>query len=205
MPLTTARPVKAFDPLLRLAHWWIALSIVLLIATSQLAEVFEHRPREAVLWEWHIVSGYALTAGLAVRVLWGLVGPATARWSDLWHPLAWTGLLRLHWPAARRGHDAAASLAFLFFYALVAVMLVTGFGLSATEFGTGPLAGVLDGAARFEWLFDEPHEAGFALMLLFIAVHLGALVFHHRRGERVAQAMVTGNQFVAKDTGAGHE
>ena len=100
MPLTTARPVKAFDPLLRLAHWWIALSIVLLIATSQLAEVFEHRPREAVLWEWHIVSGYALTAGLAVRVLWGLVGPATARWSDLWHPLAWTGLLRLHWPAA---------------------------------------------------------------------------------------------------------
>ena len=84
-------------------------------------------------------------------------------------------------------------------------MLVTGFGLSATEFGTGPLAGVLDGAARFEWLFDEPHEAGFALILLFIAVHLGALVFHHRRGERVAQAMVTGNQFVAKDTGAGHE
>lgn len=31
-----------FDPLLRLLHWGLALCVVLLIATSQLAEVFEH-------------------------------------------------------------------------------------------------------------------------------------------------------------------
>ncbi|MCB1961436.1 MAG: cytochrome b/b6 domain-containing protein [Rhodocyclaceae bacterium] len=205
MSKSPPRLVKVFDPVLRLTHWWIVLSIMSLVTTSQLAELLEHGPREVVLWEWHIVSGYALTAGLAMRVIWGLIGPATARWSDLWHPSAWAGLLRLHWPAVRRGHDVAASLVFLLFYGLVAVMLITGFGLSATEFATGPLASIFDGTGRFEWLFEEPHEVGFVLTLVFISVHLGALVFHQLRGERVAQAMVTGEQCLAKDSGAGHE
>ncbi len=196
MTTTQGTPVRVFDPLLRLTHWWIVLSIVTLIATSQLAELFEDGPRETLMWEWHILSGYALAAGLLVRVLWGLVGPSAARWSDLWHPSAWAGLLSMRWAKPRRGHDAIASLAFIGFYLIVAMMVVTGLGLTATEFETGPLAGVFGGMRRLEEIFEEPHEAGFVLILLFIGLHLGALAYHHWRGERVAQAMVTGKQFV---------
>jgi cytochrome b len=52
-------------------------------------------------------------------------------------------------------------------------------------------------------LLEEPHEAGFALILGFIAVHLGALAFHQWRGERVAQSMVTGRQYLGGE-GADH-
>ena len=118
--------------------------------------------------------------------------PATARGSDLWHPAAWRAMLALRWPRPRRGHDAAAALAFIGFYLVVLMMVLTGLGLAATEFRTGPLAGLFGGMHRLEEVFEAPHEAGFALILGFIGVHLAALIYHHWRGERVAQAMVTG-------------
>ncbi len=80
---------QVFDPLLRLLHWGLALCVVLLIATSQLAEVFEHGVAEDTMWSLHILSGYGLALTLLARVLWGLVGPASARWRDLWHPAVW--------------------------------------------------------------------------------------------------------------------
>ena len=199
MNTTQSTPVRVFDPLLRITHWWIVLSIVSLIATSQLAELFEDSARETLLWQWHIVSGYALAAGLLVRVLWGLVGPRTARWSDLWHPSAWAGLLSMRRAKPRRGHDAVASLAFIGFYLIVAMMVITGLGLAATAFETGPLAGWIGGMRRLEDIFEEPHEAGFVFILLFIGLHLGALAWHHWRGECVAQAMVSGKQFVNEE------
>lgn len=204
MNTQASQPVRVFDPLLRITHWWIVLAIVALIGTSQLAEFFEHDTTAELLWSWHIVSGYALAAGLAVRLLWGLVGPASARWTDLWHPRAWKGLLNLHWPRARRGHDAAASLAFIGFYVLVAMMVLTGFGLAATEFQTGPMASLLGGMKQLEELFEEPHEVGFALILGFIGLHLAAIAFHHWRGERVAQAMINGKQFVSDEAEVSH-
>jgi len=205
MPTPSKSPAHVFDPLLRLVHWWIVLAVVALISTSQLAELFEDSGAEDLLWQWHIVSGYCLAAGLMVRVLWGLVGPSTARWSDLWHPSAWAGMASsLRWPRRRRGHDAMASLAFIVFYLIVTMMVCTGLGLAATEFDTGPLASVLGGMRRLEDLFKEPHEAGFVLILLFIGVHLAALVFHHHRGDKVAQSMVTGKQFIEDEVEVNH-
>lgn len=204
MKTQSLHSVRVFDPLLRITHWWIVLSIVALIGTSQLAEFFEHDATAELMWSWHIVSGYALAAGLIVRLLWGLVGPSSARWTDLWHPRAWKGLLKLRWPQARRGHDAAASIAFIGFYLLVVMMVLTGFGLAATEFQTGPLASVMGGMKQLEELFEEPHEVGFALILTFIGLHLAALAFHHWRGERVAQAMINGKQFVHDEAEVSH-
>jgi len=200
----SSHPVRVFDPLLRLTHWWIVLAIIALVGTSQLAEFFEHDTTAELLWSWHIVSGYALAAGLAVRLLWGLVGPASARWSDLWHPRLWRGLLKWRWPQARRGHDAVASLAFIGFYLVVTLMVLSGFGLAATEFQTGPLSNLFGGMHSLESIFEEPHEAGFALILAFIGLHLAAIAFHHWRGERVAQAMINGKQFTHDETEASH-
>lgn len=196
-------PQHVFDPLLRLLHWTIALSVVLLIVTSQMADWFEHGPYEKTLWNLHILIGYTLTAGLLTRLLWGLVGPSSARWRDLWHPAVWKDSLRnVRLPKSHRaGHDPLASLGYLFAYSVMALMVVTGLGLAASEFQTGPLAGWLGEAAWLEDVLGEPHEFGFGLMLGFIGLHLAALVFHQWRGERVAQSMVTGKQYL----GAGSE
>ena len=178
-----------------------------LIVTSQLADWFEHGPYEKTLWNLHIVIGYTLTAGLLTRLLWGLVGPLSARWRDLWHPAVWKESLRtLRLPATHRaGHDPLASLAYLFAYGVMALMVVTGLGLAASEFQTGPLAGWLGDAAWLEDVLKEPHEFGFSLLLGFIGLHLAALVFHQWRGERVAQSMVTGKQYLGTESGVRHD
>ncbi|MEQ1661804.1 MAG: cytochrome b/b6 domain-containing protein [Thiobacillus sp.] len=186
-----------YDPLLRVLHWVLALSIVALIVTSQLAEAFEHGQYEETIWNLHVLAGYVLTSSLLARLLWGLVGPTSARWRDMWHPTVWKdslknrSLSRVH----RRGHDPLASLAYLLAYGVMALMVATGLGLAASEFQTGPLAHWL---GDIEWLEDvlgEPHEAGFILMLCFISLHMAALVFHQLNGERVAQSMLTGRQY----------
>jgi len=204
---TTIQARRVYDPLLRLLHWAIALSIVALIVTSQLADWFEHGPYEKTLWNLHIVIGYTLTAGLLTRLLWGLVGPLSARWRDLWHPAVWKESLRtLRLPATHRaGHDPLASLAYLFAYGVMALMVVTGLGLAASEFQTGPLAGWLGDAAWLEDVLKEPPEFGFSLLLGFIGLHLAALVFHQWRGERVAQSMVTGKQYLGTESGVRHD
>ena len=198
MSNSTPQARRVYDPLLRLLHWVIALSVVALIVTSQLADWFEHGPYEKTLWNLHILSGYVLTVALLTRLLWGLVGPSSARWRDLWHPATWKASLRsLRLPSAHRvGHDPIASLAYLFAYGVMALMVVTGLGLAASEFQAGPLAAWLGNAGWVEDVMEDPHEFGFALMLGFIGLHMAALVFHQLRGERVAQSMVTGKQYI---------
>lgn len=199
-------PQRVYDPLLRVLHWTIALSVIALVATSQIAESFEHGPVEKALWNAHLIAGYTFAAALLARLLWGLAGPASARWSDLWHPAAWRDLLRLRMPASRRaGHDPVASLAYLFAYAVMAVMVVTGLGLAAVEYESGPLAFWVAGADWLKETFEEPHEAGFALLLGFIGLHFAALVFHQLRGERVAQSMITGKQYLNPEEGVRHD
>jgi Ni/Fe-hydrogenase 1 B-type cytochrome subunit len=196
-----------YDPLLRLLHWAIALSILALIATSQLAEAFEDGPYENTLWDLHILSGYGMTAALLARLLWALVGPASARWRDLWHPAVWKdSLKKLRLPSAHRvGHDPIASLAYLFAYGMMALMVITGLGLAASEFNTGPLAAWLGNAGWVEDVMEDPHEFGFTLLLGFIGLHMAALVFHQLRGERVAQSMVTGRQYLEAEKGVQHD
>jgi cytochrome b len=187
-----------FDPLLRLMHWWNALAIIGLAATSQIAEVFEHGPYEATVWRFHIQFGYALVGGLIARLIWGFVGPQSARWSDLWHPKEWMGALRGRFRIPpRQGHDALASAAFLGLYAILAAMSVTGLVLAAIEHDMGPFATTLSDDMGLKHLFKEPHEAGFALVLAFIGLHLGALVWHRFFLKLpVDQAMVTGTQYL---------
>jgi len=207
MPHTPTQIRRVYDPLLRALHWAIALSVVALIASSQLAEVFEDGPWETTIWNLHILAGYGLAAALLARLLWGLVGPASARWQDLWHPATWISSLKtLRLPSAHRvGHDPIASLAYLFAYGVMALMVVSGLALAASEFNTGPFAAWLGNAGWVEDVMEDPHEFGFALMLGFVGLHMAALVFHQLRGERVAQSMVTGKQYLDAKPGVQHD
>jgi len=197
-------PHRVYDPLLRVVHATLALSIIALIITSQLADWFEHGPYEDTLWNLHTLAGYGLAISLLTRLLWGIVGPSSARWRDLWHPSVWkNSLKKMRLPSAHRvGHDPVASLAYLFAYG---VMVVTGLGLAASEFQAGPLTAWLGHATWLEDVLKDPHEAGFVLMLGFIGLHMAALVFHQLRGERVAQSMFTGKQYRSAESEVSHD
>src|SRR3974390_2766443 len=72
-PLQT---VPVWDVLVRVFHW----SLVPLFALPSLSG--EHAGQV------HVIAGYAIAGLLALRILWGFVGPPRARFSDFVRPPA---------------------------------------------------------------------------------------------------------------------
>jgi len=203
VPTQAAPPIAAFDGLLRLIHAWNGLATVALIATGLIAGAYERGATGATLWHLHIQVGYLLIGGIFARLVWGLVGPTTARWSDMWHPREWLAILhtlpRLRLPAWRPGHDTLASAVFLALYLALVGMCATGLALAAIEHNLGPLAESLGDSVWLKDYFKEPHEAIYAVVAAFVALHLTALVWHQFHGKSaVAQAMITGFKYPAQ-------
>lgn len=192
------RRKKVYDPALRLIHMWNGLAILFLMATIWFSELFEKGVGEDTLWQLHIYIGYALVVGIVARLAWGLVGPQHARFSDMWHPAAWWNAIRRFDLQAkpRFGHNILASGAYLLVYGLLAVMAVTGLGLAAIEHSMGPFNIWFGDIAWLEDVFEEPHELIYYFLMIFVVVHIAALIWHeHKDKTPLAQAMVTGYQY----------
>ena len=96
--------VRVWDPLLRLFHW----SLVAAFATAFLGEEGERL---------HEVAGYVVLGLIAFRLVWGLIGPGHARFTDfvpsparLWVYLR--GLVRGR-PERYLGHNPAGAVMIL--------------------------------------------------------------------------------------------
>ena len=68
-PLETAPPPRRWDPVVKLTHWTIVGAI---LANGLITEEGSNP---------HIWVGYALAATLALRLIWGVIGPAEARFA----------------------------------------------------------------------------------------------------------------------------
>jgi len=198
MNVTALDKRKVYDPTLRLMHAWNGIAVLGLIATALLAEGFEHGGSEERIWRIHVLFGYGLTVGLTARLVWGLLGPQSARFRDMWHPSVWKrALLSLRIPASKRyGHNELASAAYLAVYLALGFMVLTGLALAAIEQGSGPLTPWLFDAVGLKEVFKEPHEAIAWLVGGFVCLHFAGL-YYHERIERIptARSMLTGWQY----------
>lgn len=66
---TTPTAPRRWDPIVKLTHWGVVAAV---IGNALVTEEGSG---------WHIWVGYGLAALLALRLLWGLIGPAEARFS----------------------------------------------------------------------------------------------------------------------------
>jgi cytochrome b len=165
--------VKVWDPFIRAFHW----SLVALFALAWLTEDAQalHQP-----------IGYAILALVALRIVWGFIGPRHARFSDFVRsPRATLSHLRgLLTGSAPRilGHNPVAGVMIL---ALLSMLLATG------------ASGWLMTTASFrdaEWL-EEAHEALASLTLALVGLHvLAVLVMSAMHGENLVRAMITGRK-----------
>lgn len=189
---------KVYDRVLRLIHAWNGLAIIMLLLTAWCSELFEKGLGEKVIWQLHILLGYALIVGWVARIVWGVVGPSHARLTDMWHPRAWWNAVR-HFQfkvPSRFGHNVLASGLYLAFYLSVFAAIVSGLALAAIEHTTGPLAPWLADSVWWKDLFKEPHEVLGLVFVAFIVVHLGAIILHENVDKTpIAQSMVTGFQY----------
>lgn len=197
---------KVYDPILRSLHAINAVAILFLLVSGSLEDWVEAGEQSRLLWRCHIAAGYLLLYGLAGRLAWGLVGPRHARFSDFWHPTTWRRFVTsLQNPPHGFGHHPLASLAYLMLYLILLGMAGSGLALAAIEHGMGPFAGLIGDAADLGAWFEKPHEAGYALVIAFITVHIGALIWHESHDHLpLAQSMVSGYQYRLQE-GENHE
>ena len=66
---TAEKKPRRWDPIVKLTHWGIVVAVIVNALVTEEGS------------GWHIWVGYGLAALLALRLLWGLIGPAEARFS----------------------------------------------------------------------------------------------------------------------------
>ena len=178
-----AARVAVWDLPTRLFHW----ALVVLIAFSWWSAEEEEL-------EWHMWSGYAVLTLLLFRLMWGFVGSSTARFGNFVRgPRAVLGYLRdtQGWTAV--GHTPLGALSVIALLGLVTLQVATGLINSDDdglyEGGLAPLV-----SYDLSDLAHDLHEDIFDYLLVFIGLHIAAIVFYRLfMGKRLVGPMITGS------------
>lgn len=187
------REIPVWDPVVRLAHWAVAISFFIAYVTAEDA------------LRVHVWAGYLIGGLVAARILWGFVGPRHARFVDfVCRPAAVFAYLRdLLTGSARRylGHSPAGGAMVVALLIGLAGTVGTGLLLYAVEKQSGPLAGWVVRPEQppppvdLADALEELHELAANLTLTLVLFHLAGVAlasFVHR--ENLPRAMVTGRK-----------
>ncbi|WP_030539432.1 cytochrome b/b6 domain-containing protein [Sphingobium sp. DC-2] len=183
--LPDAKPVRLriWDAPTRLFHW----TLVLLIAAAWWTA-------EERMLDWHRLAGYCIAALLLFRLIWGLVGSETARFSSFVHgPMAVAAYARGR-RALSPGHNPLGGWSVIALLGLLCIQLVLGtLAVDVDGIESGPFSYLVDfdtGRAAAEW-----HELIFNILLGFIALHVAAVFFYlFFRRENLIGAMISGSR-----------
>lgn len=178
-----------WDPVVRVLHW----ALVLAFATAWGLGKFG--PDQMT---WHFYAGYTVGTIVVLRVIWGFVGPRTARFvSFVRGPSAIIAYAR-HLPERRPshtwGHNPVGAL-FVVGVLVVLAMQVTSGLLSDPEdyINVGPLAQYVSYEVTQRAL--SLHEPMSTLLLIMVLIHIAAIVFYKRwKGENLVTPMITGRR-----------
>lgn len=174
--------ISVWDFPTRLFHW----SLVALIAFCWWSAEEEHL-------EWHLWSGYAVLFALLFRLLWGLVGSSTARFSGFIRgPRRVFDYVRNPSDWLIAGHSPLGALSVVALLGVMALTIATGLVLFEDEgFFSGPLASLVSDDVSDE--AEDLHGLLFNVLLGLVGLHLAAILYYrlvHRK--RLVRAMITG-------------
>lgn len=165
--------VPVWDPLVRLLHWTLAAGFLGAYAIE--------RPRDL-----HETLGWIAVAAVAVRLVWGFVGPRRARFADFVpRPSAFLAYGRDVLGGRERrhlGHNPAGGAMVVALLAVVAILGATGWAMGRDAFW---------GVSWVEALHEATANVGIGL----VALHwLGVAWESLRHRENLALAMITGRK-----------
>jgi len=186
---------RVWDMPTRVFHWLLVLSVCagwLIGENLSFSNI-----------QWHFYLGY-LTIGLLVfRLFWGFAGPASARFSGLFHSpgdiVRYLRGIGKRQPSGIAGHNPVGALSVLAMLCALVVQVATGlFAESDDLFSSGPLAGYVD--SGFVQTANAVHEITSKVLLALIVAHLAALLFYWIwKRENLIGAMLTGMKWIRKD------
>lgn len=166
--------IKVWDPFVRVFHWSLAtLFLVAYLTGDEIERV-------------HIVAGYTIAGLVGLRIVWGFVGPAHARFSNFVRSprdvLAYLRDVALLRAPRYIGHNPAGGAMIIALIVMLIGTSTTGYMLTTDAFWGVKWAG-------------EVHEVFANLTVALIVFHvLGVLVASFEHRENLVKAMITGRK-----------
>jgi cytochrome b len=211
----TSRPASTlvWDPMVRFGHW----ALVAAFAVAYLSAEEEAGGPDPL----HVWGGYVVGVLVALRVVWGFVGPRQARFSDFVRsPIVALAYFRdLLYGRARRyvGHSPAGGAMVIALLVCLAATVTTGL-IAYGEEGKGPLAPVLvtdanangneaehralakTGGEQSESTIGELHGLLANITVALVVAHIfGVAVASVVHKENLVLAMITGRKRRARN------
>lgn len=189
----SAHRERLWDPALRAFHWTLA---ILVVSNWLLGKV---GPSDMTLHFW---LGYAIIGLLVFRLIWGVVGPASARFAHFVRgPGAVLSYAReiprphpSHWP----GHSPVGALAVLAMLAVLMMQVATGLFTDPDDYiNVGPLASQVSSETSrmaLRW-----HHRGADMIFVLVVLHVSVIIFYRFwKREDLVRPMITGWKWVRR-------
>ncbi|MDP2714023.1 cytochrome b/b6 domain-containing protein [Rheinheimera sp.] len=182
-----SQKVKVWDLAVRFFHWSQLLLIAGLWYTG-----------EEGLTAQHQLLAYTLLALVVARLVWGVMGSSTARFSRFAAtPVATVRYLRRPQPV--NGHNPASFYMIVLLLGLTLLQLLTGLATFDNSYmSDGPLVSLLP--ASWVDLASDIHKININILLAAIAVHIAAALWHSVRVHNVLLVMFSGKDHKAQST-----
>jgi cytochrome b len=181
----TKGQVSVWDPLVRLAHWSLALATAVAWWTREYN------------YELHLDAGYAVLAIVIIRLVWGFAGPRYARFRSFSHApgpaLRYLGGLAAGRAPRFVGHSPAGAWMIFLLLAALFTCCLSGIALDAAENRAGPLA-----STRL-FIYTEQivaiHAWSTHVLEVLVPLHIaGVAVASWAHRENLVAAMLTGRK-----------
>jgi cytochrome b len=184
-----SRPARIWDLPTRALHW----SLVLLIPFSWWSATYDHLG-------WHRLSGYTILSLLVFRLLWGVFGSPTARFSRfLVGPRTVAAYVGGRLGRVAVGHNPLGGWSVAAMLSVLAVQVGLGlFSVDEDDLEAGPLSRFVDfdtGRTIAHW-----HHKVFWVLVGLIGLHLLAIIVYAVRRKNLVGPMITGRARVEPGT-----
>ena len=179
--MTTPSAVRVWDVPTRLFHWLLVGLFAFSWWSGETGNLDRHR-----------LSGLILLALLVFRLVWGVIGGSTARFSGFVRgPGAVLAYLRGEAPD-KAGHNPLGGWSVVALLALLTVQVGAGlFAVDTDGLESGPLSDYVS----FETGRSAAHihHLCFDGLLALVALHIAAIAFYWLRGRNLIKPMLTGS------------
>ncbi len=182
------KTISVWDIPVRLFHWSLATSILMLFITAQIG---------GNAMEWHKKIGYFVIGLILFRVVWGFVGSYHARFKNFVRApatvIAYAKKLFKKDSTHYVGHNPMGGLSVVALIASVGFQTVTGLFSNDDILLEGPYANLVSKA--FSDQMTKLHHLNSDFILILVGLHLCAIAFYTMfKKEQLIEAMLTGKK-----------
>lgn len=193
MSVPETKSVRVWDWPTRAFHWLLVFCMLSAWASHKFAPALG----DATL-KWHRWNGYAILVLLVFRLLWGVLGSSTSRFSHFIHGPFFILRYALDFIGGKKrpflGHNPLGTVMIVVLLLAVLTQGVLGlFTLEHNEIVAGPLKRLISDEATE--IISKWHVRGFNILLVFVAIHICAnIAYALIAREPLIRAMVSGKK-----------